>query len=356
MGAERILIIGGGVAGLSVAHALAGSRAKVTLFEAEGGLSQHSSGKNAAILRTAIDATATRRLALQSARRLRGSELGSPLLDEVGLLVATASDAPTWLAEHLAADEVHEVEPRELRRLAPHWSPAEQAHIWHLPRQGRLDVAGLVDGLSAGARAGGVELRTGVRVQAIENGGVTLAGGERVAADVVVVAAGGWAGALLQSTALRITRRHLLVTAPDDRVNPRWPVVWDDVAGLYARPESGGLLVCACDVEDTDPDQLVAEPNVKVDVARKVRRHLPQFEEAGAAHFWPGLRALTPDDAPLIGPDPRRPGVFWMAGLGGHGMSLSLSAGELAADLLLERPVDPDLRAAVDPGRFGGRG
>lgn len=352
---ERILIVGGGVAGLSLAHALgrAGAGSRVTLLERERAFGQHSSGSNAAILRTAIDAPATRRLVLRSARRLRAGEgFPVPLVDEVGLLVATDSAEPAWLADH--GDEV---EVARHARRAPHWRPAGR-HVWHLPRCGRLDVAALIDGLASGARSGGVTLRTGTPLAPLHEAGdlrgVRTAAGESLEADVVVLAAGAWVDLLAPGTpsGARVTRRHLLVTEPDARIDPRWPVVWDDVAGMYARPESGGLLVCACDVEDVHPDRRIADPDVKVAVAEKVAAHLPAFADAGAAHFWAGLRTLTVDDVPLIGPDPRRSGLFWLAGLGGHGMTLALSVGELAADLLLDRPVDAELRAAVDPSRL----
>lgn len=353
MGAERILIVGGGVAGLAAAHGLAraGAGARVTLLEREDGFAQHASGQNAAILRTAIDAPATRHLALESARLLRAWTSRVPLLDEVGLLVASPDGQPAWLGDHEAAGEALAVGAEQARRLAPHWRPSEGAHLWHLPRQGRLDVAALTADLAARARAGGVTLRTGARVRALDGGGATLEGGEHLGADLVVVAAGAWTDALLGAPALRVTRRHLLVTEADPQVDPTWPVVWDDVAGMYARPESGGLLVSACDLTDVAPEPLVPDPGVKLEVARKVARHLPDFADAGAAHFWPGLRTLTPDDTPLVGHDPRNPGLFWLAGLGGHGMSLSLGVGALAADLLLERDVDPELRAAVAPDR-----
>ncbi len=353
MASERIVIIGGGVAGLALAQALAdrGAGGRTTLIEAEEGLGQHSSGKNAAILRTAIPAPLTRRLALESAARLRSAHLRAPLLDEVGLCVACAGEPP-WLAEHLEADEVYPVEGRELARLAPHWHPTKGTRVWYLPRQGRIDVAALIEYLAKGARAGGVELRLGEPVRALGRGRVTLAGGETLQADSIVLAAGAWVDTLARTRLLRVTRRHLLVTAPDPRVDPRWPVVWDDKAEFYARPESAGLLLSACDISDCEPDGLQSDPSVMALLARKVAASLPDYAEAGAAHFWPGLRALAPDDTPLIGPDPHREGLFWMAGLGGHGMSLSLSIGEVAADLLLDRAVDPLLAAGLAPGRF----
>ena len=59
------------------------------------------------------------------------------------------------------------------------------------------------------------------------------------------------------------------MTAPDPRVDPRWPVVWHDDAGFYCRPESGGLLLCACDQVDVSPDALEVDLCVREDVAEK---------------------------------------------------------------------------------------
>jgi D-arginine dehydrogenase len=373
MGAQRILIVGGGVAGLATARALgrAGQATDVVLLEAEAGLAQHSSGLNAGILRTAIGAPWTRRMALDSADRMgtpevefgpRGNSL--PLLDPVGLLVAEAGQEqdplPDWVAEHLTLGAARRIGPDAARGLAPHWRPAG-ARVWHLPGQGRIDISALLGALAAGARAGGVQLRTGARVVELllQDGrarGVRLASGEELHADQVVLATGGWTEALTRAIGgapkLRITRRHLLVTARDPKVDGRWPVVWDDQLGFYARPESGGLLLCGCEIDDVDPDRLLAEPEVKLTIARKTAQALPSFADAGVAHFWPGLRTLAPDDTPLIGPDPRCPGLFWVAGLGGHGMTLALTIGEVAADLLLDRKLDPGLRTGVDPARL----
>lgn len=361
MGERRIVIVGGGVAGLATAAALAraGFGEQVLLLEAESGLGHHSSGKNAAILRTAIDAPVTRHLALQSARALREVVAAAPLVDPVGLLVADGRDRPDWLDDHVSCGEVEAIDRGRARELAPHWRPRAK-HVWWFPRQGRLDIAAILDRLAEEARAGGVCVRTGVAVAPLTTGGVvrgvSLADGETLPAALVVLAAGAWVDRLAGpgSARVRSTRRHLMVTAPDPGVDPRWPVVWDDEAGLYARPESGGLLLCACDVADADPDRLEEDAEVRALVAEKVARCLPGHADAGAAHFWPGLRALTLDDAPIIGPDPDRPGLFWVAGLGGHGMTLAGSIGSLAADLILDRPVEDWVRHATAPGRLVG--
>lgn len=366
----KIVIVGGGIGGAALAWWLARRGAReVVLLEREEGLGRHSSGLNAAILRTASDAPATRTLALETAAFLREPPRGfceHPLLDACGLLVnegAAADPQPPWAEPFEALGAVERVTRKEADRLAPHFRAiAERA--WYFPGDGRLDIAALLDGFAAGARRGGVELRTGAEVRRLlhaggEVRGVELTGGERVEADRTVLAAGAWAGALGAEVGgcarLRPTRRHLLVTGVDPRVDPRWPIVWDELSGIYCRPESGGLLVCACDVGDVRPDECVTDPAVREQIALKAARHLPAFADAPAAHFWAGLRTLTEDDAPVIGDDPHVPGLFWLAGLGGHGMSISAAAGRVAAELLLGERVDAELESALRPERADGR-
>ena len=87
---------------------------------------------------------------------------------------------------------------------------------------------------------------------------------------------------------------------PDPRVDGAWPIVWDDHAGFYVRPESGGLLLSACDEEEVDPDRCASDPAVKLAVAAKTADRLPEFQDAPVAHFWAGVRTLTADDCPVI--------------------------------------------------------
>ena len=102
-------------------------------------------------------------------------------------------------------------------------------------------------------------------------------------------------------------------------------------------------------------------PDVRLLVAEKVARHLPGLVDATAAHFWAGLRTLTSDDVPIVGDDPDVPGLFWVAGLGGHGMSVSAGLGRVAAAALLGREdpapgLRPERDALVGLPREGVRG
>jgi len=368
MGSGRIVIVGGGMAGVSTAWWLArAGRREVVLLEREQGLGWHSSGLNAAILRTAIAAGPTRRLAEESARFLRQPPAGfatDPLLDPIGLVVLEGEEgAPPspWVEPLLASGDLEALDDRRLRRIAPHFVPLGR-RAWHLRGEGRIDIAALLQGFERGARRGGVEIRTGARAAGLllSGGsvvGVQLADGTAIEAEHTVLAAGGWArdlGRMAGSrAAMRPMRRHLLVTAPDPRVDGSWPVVWDDRAGFYVRPESGGLLLSACDEEEVDPDGCAGDPAVQLVVAAKTAERLPGFEDAPVAHFWAGVRTLTDDDCPVIGPDPVAAGLFWVAGLGGHGMSVASAIGRLASELLTGEAADPDLARAVSPARFG---
>jgi D-arginine dehydrogenase len=154
---------------------------------------------------------------------------------------------------------------------------------------------------------------------------------------------------------LRVTRRHLLVTRPSDAVDRRWPVLWQlGNDAFYARPESGGLLLCGCDLTDADPDDFGRDEAVRELIARKTARYLPGLEDLGVGQFWCGLRTLTADGRFVIGPDPEVEGLHWAAGLAGAGMVCAAEVGRLSASSIMGDAVgEPEAaeRAALSPAR-----
>jgi glycine/D-amino acid oxidase-like deaminating enzyme len=69
-------------------------------------------------------------------------------------------------------------------------------------------------------------------------------------------------------------------------------------------------------------------------LAYKITRFMPALTNAPINRRWAGLRTLTPDGRFVIGWDPKVKGLFWVAGLGGHGVTTSSAVGALAADLI----------------------
>jgi D-arginine dehydrogenase len=368
METARIAIIGGGIAGLATAWFLARRGEKgVVLLERERELGRHSTGLNAAILRTPGRDPVIEAMARRGAEFLRAPPAGFsevPLLDPCGVLMATApagSAMLPWERRLAERDDVEGLPASRAFSVAPHFR-AEGLRLWWLPREGRIDNAALVEGFARGARRAGVRIETEASVRELlvaaegAAAGVRLENGREIRAERTLIGAGGWAERLGRAAGSRVrlqpTRRHLLVTEPDTRVDPRWPVVWVETDPFYARPESGGLLLCGCDEVDVDPDRLAVVPEVRELVLAKAARFLPRFQDARVAHFWNGVRTLTRDGRFVIGPDPDVPGLHWAAGLGGHGMGCAAAVGELAADLLIDGKSARPAAEAFDPARF----
>jgi glycine/D-amino acid oxidase-like deaminating enzyme len=142
-------------------------------------------------------------------------------------------------------------------------------------------------------------------------------------------------------------RRHLVwsnAPYPQDR-----PYAWWADRPLYVRPESGGLLLCACEEQPVEPPSRGLQPgtdaSILEDLSASLKDLAPALGEVPIARLWSGIRTFAPDRRFVLGPDPVNPRLFWVAGLGGHGMTSGLAVGSLAARAILEGvstgPLDP---------------
>ncbi|MFQ5983625.1 MAG: NAD(P)/FAD-dependent oxidoreductase, partial [Woeseiaceae bacterium] len=325
-----------------------------------------SSGLNAAILRTVGEDPLITEICIRSSALLRRppeSFSTTSLVDPCGLLLVANSERAQELHDWVRAAGSHvQAEPITIdrfRQLAPHFA-GEIASAFYFPHEGRLDIAALCQGFSR-FPPGAVEVRTTTSVRELARQrnrivGVRLDDGEQILASTTVLAAGGWAGQLGAAVGSRVrlrpTRRHLAVTAPDTRVNASWPVVWSLGDAFYCRPESRGMLLCACDEESVDPDDCRPSMAVCEAIAEKTTQLLPDYADAQVAHLWCGMRTLSEDGRFVVGFDPDLSGLFWVAGLGGHGMVCAFEIGRLAADVLTNTVTDERLAKAFDPARL----
>jgi glycine/D-amino acid oxidase-like deaminating enzyme len=85
---------------------------------------------------------------------------------------------------------------------------------------------------------------------------------------------------------------------------------------------------------------------------RKLGRFSRALGRLGLGGARSGLRTMTPDGRFVVGEDPRRRRFYWVAGLGGHGVTTCFSVGKLAADMIMGRTVDKKLQKALSPRRF----
>jgi D-arginine dehydrogenase len=349
MGASPdVIVIGGGVAGLSVAAALA-PHARVLLLESEPALAQHASGDNAAIFRPLEHDTTSAWLARRSLEWL--SQLGEgSVLARTGLLLASR--------DHARASEVREqaraqgvahswLDRAELVQVDPWLAGGEAEHGVLLQEGGVLDIPALTSRLANAARAHRAELRCGARVARIEVSdgssprvtGVTLHDGARLAAQHVVIAAGAWTSAL-GGTARAIlpltpTRRHLallrLDAPPPSAAGAQRPVVWRLEDEVYYRAHPTGLLASPCDATPWRAEVPPSDPALIDSLGAKLSRLAPRLPSTRIERAWACLRTFSVDAELIAGPDPRVGGLHWLAGLGGRGMSVAPAAGELVA-------------------------
>ena len=352
MGVDRaeVAIIGGGIAGLSTAFHLARSGQRgIVLLDREDQPGTYASGHNAAIARALTGRPEHSALTVEGRRRL--AEAG--LLAAGGGLLLSVEAGPLDALE-AEARPLGVVVERGAGCPLPGLRAAEHLAI---PGDGIIDTAGLLRHCAEGARAGGADLRFGCALTGLAR----TPSGFRLETDrgpleakALVIAAGAWAGELGRwaGSALSFTplRRSLVwSSAPHPAAQP-W--AWWVDRPFYFRPESGGLLLCPCEEAAVPLPERGRQPGTDAGVLEglygSLRELAPDLAERPITRYWTGLRTFAPDRRFVLGWDPGVPGLFWVAGLGGHGMTSGLAVGQLAADSFLRKAT----AGPLDPRRF----
>ena len=368
MSAPDILVIGGGIAGLSAAAALS-NHARVAVIEAEEQIGYHSSGRSATMVHYALGDRLVRALTLASRPFFENPPEGFsdvPLGRPVPVLVHARDDERAALdaldaeislfakLERLDAAGVHALCPL-LKEDARH-GIADFGAI-------RLDPHALLQGNLRQLRNRGGELHSGARISRIEREGgiwtVTSDKGERFSAPLLVNAAGSWADQVAQLAGIAPLglepRRRTIITfdAPAGTPLERLPFAKTIGDELYFAAESGRLFASPMDEVPSEPtDAQPDEYEVALAAHRMEQRTTVQVRQINSK--WAGLRTFTPDRHPAAGFAPEAEGFFWLAGQGGFGLQTSPAMAAIAESLIAGTrwPV-PDVAAEdLRPGRF----
>ncbi len=352
MGTEHVdvFIIGGGIAGLATASGLAqaGQRG-VVVAEREPLPGFYASGHNAGIARRLTGRAEHTALTVQGLDLLAAAGL---MQASGGCLLGAEPGATRALAEEARAFGL-DCRPGQGSPV-PGLRAVE--HL-HLPGDGVIDIHGVLRHCAETARAGGARLRFGCQVERItpEPGGFRVETDQGpLTARTLVNAAGAWAQAVGRMAGgldipFQPLRRHLVWSTARCPADQPW--AWWADRPLYFRPESGGMLLCGCDEaavplpargRQPDCDGTVLEP-----LAAALEALAPGLVPP-VARLWCGLRTFAPDRRFVLGPDPRNPDLFWVAGLGGHGMTAGLALGRLAAEAILKKKTT----GTLVPGRL----
>lgn len=346
----EVAIIGGGIAGLSLAYHLARSgQGGIVLLEREDQPGTYASGHNAAVARSLTGRDEHTALTVEGRRRLAEAGLLSPS----GGLLVSAEAGPLDAFEAEAAR--HGVEAHRGPGIPlPGLRAVEHLAI---PGDGVIDIAGLLRVCADGARAEGADLRFGCALRGLKADGTgfdldTDRGPLR--ATTLAIAAGAWAGELGRQAGSAIPftplRRSLVWSSAAHPQNEPW--AWWVDRPFYLRPESGGLLMCPCEEATVPLPPRGRQPDTDAAVLDglygSLRELAPHLAERPVTRYWTGIRTFAPDRRFVLGWDPWNPRLFWSAGLGGHGMTSGLAVGAHAADQFLHRRI----QGPLDPARF----
>jgi D-arginine dehydrogenase len=358
-----VLVVGGGVAGLSALVQLAAD-GRAMLLEREPLLCAHASGRNAAIYRPLEEDESTALLARRSLSLL--SRLcDEPVLARTGLLLATSDRAGSerLIAHGRAQGVACELlsSAAALRDAAGSLDGSEATAAVFVPDGGVLDIHRMTTALARSARARSAQIRTGAEVARVlvRRGrveGVALGDGTELAASAVVLAAGAWGARLGEACGASLplvpVRRHLVQLDPEPAATLAvgHPVVWRVDDEVYYRPEGAGVLASPCDQTPFAPGVPQTDSAALELLAHKLARTAPRLAQAKVRAAWACLRTFAPDRELCVGEDPRVSGLYWFAGLGGRGMGVAPAAGEVLVAAMQRAPHALALR--LSPSRL----
>lgn len=373
-----VVVIGGGVIGLSTAYHLARAGAGDVVLLEQDALGSGSTCKAAGGVRAQFSDEVNIRLAQRSLEVFgRFEELfGQPIdLHRVGYLFLLEDAGDVADFERAAARQnslgvpTRMIDPEEARRLSPLISTQGLlAASWHAG-DGHCSPESVVQGYARAARRAGARLVSGCAVTGaeVEEGGgggpgrirAVLTGAGRIETEQVVCAAGPWSGQVAGWFGVDLPveplRRQIVCTGPVPGRGDGTPMTIDFTSSFYFHDEGPGLLVGMSDREETAGFKLGRDDAWLPGLAAAIERRAPALADVELRSGWAGLYEMTPDHNGLVGMAHALPGFAYATGFSGHGFLMGPAVGEVVAALVLgeEPPVDV---SDLGVGRFADGG
>jgi len=383
----KIVVVGGGIVGCSIAYHLAQlGQSDVVLLEQgqlSGGTTWHAAGL-VGQLRATHNLT---RLAKY------GAELYETLEAETGqatgfrrtgsMSVARTASRTEELRRGLAMAacfgvEMHEISLADAQARIPLMAVDDLDSAFFIPGDGMTNPTDTTQALARGARQGGVKVLEGVRVESIERAGRALAAGRaptavvtnlgRIACEQVVLAGGLWTRELARplgvAVPLHAAEHMYVVTRPIDGVVRNQPVLRDPDGYIYVKEEVGGLVLGGFEpnakpwgtgkVPDPFVFQLLPEDWDQFEpfMTGGLKR-LPCMETAQIRQLLVGPESFTPDNAYCLGAAPGWQGLYIAAGFNSVGIASAAGAGKALAEWIVAGEATMDL-SDIDIRRFHG--
>lgn len=339
---STVAVIGGGVVGVAVLHALAHRGVDAVLFEAEHGLAYGASGTNSGVLHTGFDSTPGE---LETELILRAARLRPAILAalDVPVLACGAVLVPRSDADRLTVLELH----HNARRNGVETSVRESDGALHVPGEAVTDPVAFTTALADSATRAGGRIELGARVCALESVDdarvrIGLEDGRVFEADAVVNAAGLHAdtvAGLLGDTGFSVYPRKgefFVFELPAGRLEEIiLPVPTKRTKGVLVFPTVDGRVVAgptAVDLEDKDDWGVRDE--ARAEVLEKAVAQYPQLRGLAPVAGYAGLRPAGRDVNYLIGPSAACPRLINVAAIRSTGLTAALGIADYVAALL----------------------
>ena len=353
------LVIGGGIAGLSVGARLA-QLGSVTLLERETGLGYHTSGRSAAMFEETYGLPSVVALNRASKSYLAGENGG--VFGPRGQLLVGSADTADAFTQDVILLEMQEISVAEALNMIPILNPRVVTQAAYHAEALDIDTDQLMQNFARTLRAksGQIVLKAEVTaIRRIAQGWAVTTPATTYEARHIVNAAGAWADPIAAMAGIRpigltpLRRSMARIPAPGGLDVSRWPMLYGPGEDWYAKPDAGALIVSPAEEDPTHPHDAFADDMVLAEGLARYEAHVTEPVTRMLAN-WAGLRTFAPDRQLVLGPDPSDSGFIWCAGQGGYGFQTSPAASQLVADLMAgDTPsVDAATLAATNPARF----
>ncbi|MBC7248925.1 MAG: FAD-binding oxidoreductase [Anaerolineae bacterium] len=345
-----VVVTGAGVIGCSTAYHLARLGITDVLVVEMNQVGSGSSGKSASMLslQFGTDELGTRMAKYSYARYMHfEEEVGVPIdFKKIGWVSLATQES----AEHLRRSaellqsldiETEILSPEEIKRRYPEINTEDIVLGTWGPDDGTVDPHMIMWGYIRRAREMGVKLHqgvraTGIRVQQGQVEGVLTSEGF-VATRTVVNAGGPWAIEIGKWVGVDIpiinAARSIVITGPFPAIPSTWPFFEDLTAEWYFRPEGPGVLMGMGKTPTAELD-IPFRMEVVDEMMDTAAHRVPVLMKAPFLTGWTGVRPLTADERPILGPVPAVEGFILNCGWGGTGIIQAPLAGQLVAELI----------------------
>lgn len=371
----RVVVIGGGVIGTSIAFHLAEAGVPDVLLLERDSLAGGSTSKSAGGIRAQFSDPVNMALGARSLAAFEqfGSRPGGDIdLRQVGYLFLHTSASALVAAEAAVALQnscgirTRLLSVSEASDLHPGVVTDDVLGATFHARDGHCSPENVVAGYASGARRCGATIRTRTPVTGIEVGGGEIAGvvtpAGTVRTSTVVCAAGAWSGQVGAWAGVGLPvqplRRQILISEPlgpglrrlfGDDV----PMTIDAESTFYHHREGPGLLIGMSYRGETPGFRTGFGEEWMPDLTTAIQRRTPALLDLGIAHRWSGYYETTPDDNAVIGAATTVSRFLYATGFSGHGFLMGPAVGEIVRDLYLGVPPPIDV-GSLSAERFSG--